>query len=385
MTGHIFIYGGIGTGLGEVSLKSVKAQIDPAASEYVVHIVSPGGEVFEGFGIYNILKNTGKKITTHIEGVCASIATLIAFAGDRIVMNKTSEFMIHNPKISDTGGESKDLRNVASQLDTIKNLLVDVSGARAQRNGKPISKEELWKLYDNETWLSAESAHTFGFVDEVQDAIKAVARVDFKKINMEKSLFQRLVQTFQNKLTRAKIKNEFTETLEDGTIVIVLSEDGAWEGKQIVREDGAPLEPGDYTLASGKIVTVGDNSTISAVKEAASPAAQQDETEMNRIAELEKQLAEANAALQAAQANTEAAQKDAATARTEASKFQNRLTGIEKEFLTLKEEMTKTIGNTESPAAAGAAFKNAAGEGQNEDPMGDYALSFFKTRNLIQN
>lgn len=106
MTGHVFIYGGIGSGPGETSLKSVKAQLDPQAENYIVHLVSPGGEVFEGFGIYNILKNSGKKITTHIEGVCASIATLIAFAGDEIVMNKTSEFMIHNPNISDLKGDA---------------------------------------------------------------------------------------------------------------------------------------------------------------------------------------------------------------------------------------------------------------------------------------
>lgn len=48
MTGHIFIYGGIGSGVGEVSVKNIKAQIDPQASDYVLHILSPGGDVFEG-------------------------------------------------------------------------------------------------------------------------------------------------------------------------------------------------------------------------------------------------------------------------------------------------------------------------------------------------
>ncbi|HEX6172320.1 MAG TPA: head maturation protease, ClpP-related, partial [Chitinophagaceae bacterium] len=250
MTGHIFIYGGIGSGQGEISVNNIKAQIDPQASDYLVHIISPGGEVFEGYGIYNLLKNTGKKVVTQIEGVCASIATLIAFAGEEIIMNKAAEFMIHNPKISDLKGDSYDLRNVADQLDKIKSILIDVSGARAARNGKPISKEKLWELYDNETWLTAQEAQSMGFIDEVQDAIKAVARVDLKNFNMEKKETW-LQGIFKNLFASQKFRNQFTETLQDGTVILVMSDDEDWTGKGVVYETGEPLPAGEHVLASG--------------------------------------------------------------------------------------------------------------------------------------
>lgn len=383
MTGHIFIYGEIGTSVGQVSLKSVKSQIDQQkdAEDFILHMVSPGGDVFQGYAIYNAIKNTGKKFTGQIEGLCASIATLIIFGCDRIVMNRTGELMVHNPKISDLKpSDAYDLRHVANQLDTIKNLLVDVAGERAQRNGKPMSKEKLWELYDNETWLTAQQAEQFGFVDEVVDAMKAVAKVDLNSFKMEKSLFKTLVRKFQNLLEVSKIKNEFTETLQDGTVVIVMSEDGAWEGKQVIREDGSPLDPGDYVLASGKTITVGDNSTITTVKEAESPAAKEEQNEMdNKIKELEAQLAEAKAAKETAEATAQAALKEAVSAKAETSKFQNRVTNLEKDFLALKEAAGKTLGD-DKPLPTGPVFKNADGSESMYDPMAEFVKRKLKAR-----
>lgn len=382
MTGHIFIYGGIGSGPGEVSIKSVKAQLDPAADDYVVHMVSPGGEVFEGYGIYNILKNSGKPIVTHVEGLCASIATLIAFAGDRIVMNKTSEFMVHPPKISDLKGDASDLRNVANQLDVIKNLLIDVSAARAARNGgSVVSRDEFMRLYDNETWLTAQQAKEYGFIDDVVDAIKAVARVDLKPKNMQKNVLASLFKKFTNSLNVAKITNDFTETLADGKVIVVVSEDGSWEGKQVFYETGDALESGEYTLQSGKVITV-DNGTITTVAEGQSPAAKQEDAEMeNKIKELEAQLAEAKAAKETAEATAAAAQAAATTAKAETSKIQNRVTGLERDFLALKEAAGVTIGDS-TPPPVNPNLKDP-NKGKNPDPMGDDALSFYKTRNVI--
>jgi ATP-dependent protease ClpP protease subunit/uncharacterized protein YheU (UPF0270 family) len=378
MTGHIFIYGGIGTGQGEVSINNIKSQIDPAASDYIVHIVSPGGDVFEGYGIYNMLRNTGKKVTTQVEGLCASIATLIAFAGDKIIMNKTSEFMIHNPKISDLKGESSDLRNVADQLDKIKGILIDVSGQRAARNGKIISKEKLWELYDNETWLNAHEAQSMGFVDEVQEAIKAVAKVDLTHINMEKN-------TLWSKITNLlKFKNDFEETLQDGTAIIVISEDENWTGKQVVTREGTPLADGEHVLASGKTIMV-SGGVITEVKEGTAASAEGSELD-NKIAELETQLASlkaeketAQAAATAAQAKVVEAEGKVKTAEAKAARLENRTAEIEKEFIALKEQMGVTVGDT-TPPAAGPSIKNVS-DNKQFDPMGDFAAEFLKGRN----
>lgn len=382
MTGHIFIYGAIGSGPGEVSLKYVKSQIDDKAKDYVVHVISPGGDVFEGYGIYNILKNTGKKITMHVEGLCASIATLIVFAGDEIIMNKTSEFMIHNPKITDLKGESSDLRNVADQLDKIKTLLIDVSGARAARNGKPISKEQLWALYDNETWLTADEAKDkYGFVDEVQDAIKAVASIDLTKFKMTPKKNESLWAKFQNMLKT--FKNAFTETLADGRVIVVESEDEDWTGKKISFEDGSPVPAGEYPLVSGKTISVDDTGTITQVTEAPAPADKQQSEEMdNKIKELETQLAEAKAAKETAEATAKAAQAQATAAETKAAKFENRVAAIEKDFLALKEEAGKTVGDN-TPPSKGPAFKNIDNPAKDYDPMGEEFKKQLQARNAI--
>lgn len=380
MTGHIFIYGEIGSGPGQVSINSVKAQFDPSAKDYIVHIVSPGGDVFEGYGIYNILRNTGKEVTTHVEGLCASIATLIAFAGNKIIMNRASEFMIHNPKISDLKGEANDLRNVANQLDKIKGILIDVSGQRAARNGKEISKERLWELYDNETWLTAQEARDdYGFVDEVEDAIKAVAKLDLTNTKMEKN---NLWDSFKNLFSKTKFKNNFEETLQDGTKIMVISEDEDWTGKQVITEDGNALADGDHVLASGKTITV-SGGVISAVKEAdaANNAEPNDEME-NKIKELEAQLAEAKTAQAAAKAEAETAKAEAVTAQASLSKYTNRLEALEKKYLNLQEKSLETIGD-KTDVSKGDGKLKTGGPNDQYDPMAEMFKTTLKARNLI--
>jgi ATP-dependent Clp protease protease subunit len=374
VTGHIFIYGEIGKRVGEVSVKNVMEQIkqEPNASDYVVHIISNGGDVFEGFGIYNTLKNLNKPIVTHIESIAASIASLIAFAGDKIVMNKTSQFMIHNPTVSETGGDAKELRNVAGQLDKIKELLMDVAQRRAARNGKTIAPEVLSQLYDNETWMTSDEAvNKYGFADEVTDAIKAVARID-NNFKMEKNE-NAIINFFKALVGMKKFKNEFTETLQDGTKVIVMSEDGDWTGKQIISESGEPLPAGDYTLASGKVITVGENSTIAEVKEAA-PA--ENPEDMKELEQLKAQLAAEQQARQEAEAKL--AQNTAATAQLAAT-FENRFKEMEKKIEADKAAQSAQIFGLD-PKKVGPVFANMAND--KFDPMGEDALAFYKTRNL---
>lgn len=383
MAGHIFIYGGIGLDVRqhEISAQNVRDQIDQnkSESELIVHIISPGGDVFEGEAIYNALKNTGKTITTNIEGTCASIATLIAAAGNKIIMNKTARFMIHNPKITgmQSAADSRDLRHVADQLDQIKTLLINV-----YLNKTGLGKEKLWELYDNETWLTADQAVQMGFIDESVDAIKAVATVNFNKFKMNKNVT--IWNRIQNALDAFKnFKNAFTEALADGRVIVVESEDEDWTGKKVTLEDGTPLSAGEHELASGKKISVDESGTITAVTEAAAPADKQQSEEMdNKIKELEAQLAEAKTAKETAEATAKAAQAQAASAEAKATKFENRVAGIEKEFLKLKEEASKTIGDT-SDLPKGPVNK-LPNQDQNIDPMEQEALKYFRERNIIK-
>lgn len=387
MTGDIQIFGAIGQERNEISFENVKSQIDAVkgSSELALHIWTPGGDVMEGEAIYNLLKNTGKKITTYIEGTCASIGSLIALAGDHIVMNETGRFMVHNPKISglNTQADARELQHISMQLNKIKTLLIDVS---AKKTG--MSNEKLWALYDNETWLTAAEAKKMGFVDEIGDAIKAVAKVDLKHFHMkDKTVIQKLIAKIQNVLS--VIKNEFNETLADGTAIRVMSDDEDWTGKQVTYEDGTPLPAGEHTLATGKILVVGPNATIAEVREAAptdeQPKENQESPEdMKQIEDLKAQLAEALAGKEAAEAALNTQQAQAQQAQARATKFQNRVTEVEKELIEIKAEVSKTIGDT-TPPSKGPVIKNSTPVGDNFDPMWDEAKKYFKNRNIIQN
>lgn len=343
-----------------------------AATEIVAHIISPGGDVFEGEAIYNALKNSGKEVITHIEGTCASIATLIAGAGKKIVMNRTGRFMIHNPKITaiTQAADSKELRHVANQLDQIKTLLIDVYDRKTS-----LGKEKLWELYDNETWLTAEQAETMGFIDESVDAIKAVATINLNAFKMEDKE-NRLIKFFKNLIKVQKFKNEFTETLADGTVVIVMSEDEDWTGKQILREDGMPLEAGDYTLVSGKTITVDANSTITQVTEAA-PADNKPE-DMDKIKQLEEQLAAAKASLQEKETQLAAA---AEANQTTVAKFENRFKELDEKTKKQEADLKKVVG-TLPDFKKGPVFVNVGED--SFDAMGEEALKFLKTRNIVR-
>jgi ATP-dependent protease ClpP protease subunit len=380
--GDINIFGPIGPERNEIGFNNVKAQLDAAkdASEIALHIWSPGGDVMEGEAIYNLLKNSGKKITTYVEGTTASIATLIAGAGEKIIMNETARWMIHNPKISglNSQADARDLRHVANQLDKIKTLLIDVYD-RKTALGKP----KLWELYDNETWYTAQEAKAAGFVDEVVDAqIRAVAKIDLKKFTMKNDS---ILQKIRNLLDLTKAKNEMTETLSDDRMIVVLTDDEDWTGKQVMYEDGSPLPPGDYQLKSGKMFKVNEQGLIETVQAEQTEKPAEAETQVtpeNMKEALKAQLTEALAAKEAAEAQLQQAQGQTQQAKAETLKIQNRLATIEKDFMELKTEASKTFGD-KTPVKNGPVIKNMK-QDQNFDPMGAEALKFYKNRNLIQ-
>jgi ATP-dependent protease ClpP protease subunit len=390
--GDINIFGPIGPERNEIGFNNVKAQLDAAkdASEIALHIWSPGGDVMEGEAIYNLLKNSGKKITTYVEGTTASIATLIAGAGEKIIMNETARWMIHNPKISglNTQADARDLRHVANQLDKIKTLLIDVYDKKTA-----LGKPKLWELYDNETWYTAQEAKKAGFVDEVVDAqIRAVAKIDLKKYQMKNTT---LIQKIRNLLNVSKIENEMMETLSDDRTIIVQTEDEDWTGKPVFYEDGTPLPPGTYQLKSGKSFTVAQEGVIETVQATAPEQSTETTTEkpaeaetqemkvdpMKELESLKAQNAELLAANQALQAQVAQSQGEATQAKAQVAKIQNRLSMVEKDFMELQTEASKTFGDTTEPNK-GPVIKNLKKD-EPVDHMGTFARDFYKNRNLI--
>jgi ATP-dependent protease ClpP protease subunit/uncharacterized coiled-coil protein SlyX len=376
--GDIFIYKGIGQEKGELSALAFRADLEANSQADVIkiHFHTPGGDVFEGFNMYNTLLNfkekTGKKVVGIVESLCASIGTLVLGACDEIVMNTASQLMIHNPHV-ETKGDANKLRGVADHLDKIKHVLIDVWKKRTK-----LPEEKLWALYDSETWLNASEAKQMGFADDVQDAIKAVAKINLTQLEMEK--FNKLAEAFKNLLGIAKIKNEFTETLSDNRVIVVMSEDEEWVGKQVFLETGEPLEDGSHALMSGKTITVAGG--IITEVAAATPEDKPNEEMENKIKELESQLAAAKAEQQAAVEAKASLEKEVATAKAETTKIQNRVTDIEKKFLELQEEMSKTVGQ-KPVIKPGPVIKNV-NKTPESDPMGDFAYNYYKNRHIIK-
>lgn len=374
MTGKILIFGEVGT---DVTIQDIQKQIqaNAMATELEVQMSSPGGDVFEGYAIYNLLKNTGKDITTVVVGLCASIATLIAAAGKKIVMNKTAQFMIHNPSIAGLSGDANELRNTADQLDKIKSLLIDVYH---RKTGLP--NDKLWEMYDNETWLTAAEAGPNGykFVDDVQDTIRAVAVVDISKFksmdNKDTTILGRIENGIKRLTNLFKYKNMAIETTMDGKVIHIMSEDDNWVQKPAMYEDGTPLEAGDYVLASGKTITVDANSTITDIQEtAAAPEADKpaDNTMEDKIKELEAKLKETTDALAAANAAKQSAE-------AKAKSFENSLKTIEADVT----EMKKTFGDKNPPKDGFKQFMNVE-DPDGYDPMGEDFKRVLESREII--
>jgi ATP-dependent Clp protease protease subunit len=146
------------------------AGIDTA--EIVLHLSSPGGSVSDGLAIYNALVSHPAKVTSRVEGWTASIATILALAGETVAMYDNSLFMIHNPLMVCVGNASE-LREQADWLDRVGGIMATIYMARCTK-----TEAELQAALDAETYLSADEALDWGFVTEVVVAEQAAAACD---------------------------------------------------------------------------------------------------------------------------------------------------------------------------------------------------------------
>jgi ATP-dependent Clp protease protease subunit len=132
-----------------------------------VHINSPGGDMFEGIAIYNRLREHDGEITVKVMGLAASAASIIAMAGDKVLIGAASFLMIHNCWVMAIGNRH-DMAETAKFLEPFDSAMATVY---SQRTGKTV--DEMAKLMDNETWLNGSAAVEQGFADELlpSDAI----------------------------------------------------------------------------------------------------------------------------------------------------------------------------------------------------------------------
>ncbi|HEX2879908.1 MAG TPA: head maturation protease, ClpP-related [Polyangiaceae bacterium] len=160
------IYDDIGGWWGGVSAREVRRTLreNSDAATIRVRINSPGGDVVDGLAIYELLRDHQANVEIDIDSLAASMASVIAMAGDVRRIAAGGLFMIHNPWGFGMG-ESDDLRAHADLLDKMRDIMVGLYAARTKK-----STAEITKWMDAETWFSAEEALAAGFVDSISPA-----------------------------------------------------------------------------------------------------------------------------------------------------------------------------------------------------------------------
>jgi len=173
-TAEIVLYGSIGESYWDdsVSAKNFSEELSKlpkTVNQIDVRVNSPGGDVFDGVTIYNRLKQHSANITVHIDGLAASIASIIALAGDEVIMGEGALYMIHLPWTFSMG-DRNDLENTINRLMDVEEQLL---GIYSRKTG--LDRLELKAMLEAETWLDADQSVEMGFVDKKVEESEPIA------------------------------------------------------------------------------------------------------------------------------------------------------------------------------------------------------------------
>ena len=233
---ELMLYGDIAESFwgDTISAKEVTEYLADLDVENIdVYINSNGGVVDTAIAINNALRRHKAKVTVNIDGIAASAATLITCAGDIVRMPKNALFMIHNPSTI-AMGDSEKMRKQADVLEKYKSSIMETYLQKVN-----IDKEKLSELMDNETWLNAEEALEYGFIDEITENAdiqvvenKVISNnmvfnmAEFKNFNVDKNIKNN--GKGSGKMTKDEIKAQFpdiyTEIVNEGKEIGVKEE-----------------------------------------------------------------------------------------------------------------------------------------------------------------
>ena len=191
----VFILGEITTWAweeyGEMSSVIFKEKLDAVGdvSTINLYVNSPGGSVFEGIAIANMLKRHKARVIGHVEALAASIASNIIASCDEVRMPSNAMLMIHNA-LNGVFGNAKDLRKAADDLDRINEVQIETYMAKI---GNKSTEEQIRALMDEETWISAKEAYELGLCDVVEGANQAVASLTPEHLKQFKNVPKALV------------------------------------------------------------------------------------------------------------------------------------------------------------------------------------------------
>ena len=214
----------------EITPAQFKKDLDALGdvSELEIHINSGGGDVFAGFAIHNMLARHKAHKTVYIDGLAASIASLIAMAGDEIVMPHNSMMMIHNAWAM-TMGNAEELRKMADELEKIDGVLRDTYVAKTG-----LDESEIADMMANETWFTANDALDLGFATSIEDSVQIAASLDYKFYDRYQHIPDNVMKTYTYKAEDLNNRGE-SEPVEE--ITTPVEEQETAEALQEQRKD----------------------------------------------------------------------------------------------------------------------------------------------------
>ena len=178
-TAEVSIFGDIGEAWwgDSVTLADFKKDFDKIKDRKSINVSlnSPGGDVFDGMGIYNMISQVQQKVTVEVLGLAASIASIIALAGKKLIMGEGTYFMIHRPWAFSMG-DADELRKSAELLDKIQGQMVSIYERHSY-----LTDEDIVAALTEETWYTAQEAVDAGFATDVVDYGEVAASADLSK------------------------------------------------------------------------------------------------------------------------------------------------------------------------------------------------------------
>lgn len=292
-------------GSGTLSLIELGWELERAQGQDIdVHISSIGGSAFEAIGMYDALKKYPGKVTTYIDSLAASAASIIAMGGSVVVMSKYAMLMIHKPAVG-SGGNADQLQSDINMLDIVQSRL---AGIYMDKTG--LAEDVINELINATTWMTAEQAKDLGFIDQIEDysgadvtnlssminfanhAAPAVYKRVLNKLqiaqNEMKDTDKELIQKTTSVLDRVMnfFKSVTTKTVTNKGTINSLGPVAV--GSKVTNEDGSDMEDGDYEVdnAGKKIKATVKDSIVTNMED--------DDTDVTNAADTEEEKEVAN-------------------------------------------------------------------------------------------
>lgn len=214
---HIYLYGEIDDyeGKAEDIASELLSIQNTYGSKIVVHINSPGGEIYSGIAIVNALKSSNADIVMYIDGIAASMASVIALCGKPLYMSKYARLMLHNVKVG-VYGDKEDLRVTIEEIEDLENTLCEIIAGRI---GKTPDEIKTAYFDGRDHWFAATEAEALGLIDGIYD-VDAIP--DGSSTEQIYKIFNNRLNTNNMNIDEIKKRPSFVNVATDADILRVI-------------------------------------------------------------------------------------------------------------------------------------------------------------------